>query len=111
MPEPRKTTVDDLNPFDVGCRVTFRRPASSQGRPVIVGKLLGARHATYTRGNMPRQGYVLLIEYASAPWPYGGKNRDEYGPLPPSYPVEVGTTWRERPEPDWSQMEDYGEAG
>lgn len=105
MPDPRKTTVDDLNPFDIGCRVTFKRPASSQtGRPVVTAKLIGVRHAQYMRGNMPRQGYMLTVEYASAPWPYGSKNRDEHGPLPANYPIEVGTVWRESPVPDLSQM-------
>lgn len=104
MPDPRNTTVDDLNPFDIGYRVTFKRPASAQsGRSVIVGQLLGVRHAQYMRGNMPKQGYILTVEYASAPWPYGSKNRDEHGPLPANYPIEVGAVWRERSQPDLSE--------
>lgn len=105
MPDPRNTTVDDLNPFDIGCRVTFKRPASADwARPLVVAKLIGVRHAQYMRGSMPKQGFMVTVEYTSGPWPYGRKNGDEYGPLPANYPIEVGTVWRERPEPDLSEM-------
>jgi hypothetical protein len=69
-----------------------------------VAKLIGVRHAQYMRGNMPRQGYILTVQYASAPNRSWSKNRDEHGPLPANYPIEVGTVWRERPEPDYSDM-------
>ena len=102
MGEQRKTTVDDLNAFDSGHRVTFRRPASTPGRPIIVGKLLSVRESSYMRGNMPRLGYMIRVEYAGTKYA-SSKNIDEFGPLPSSFPIEVGPKWREK-EIHWEEV-------
>ena len=104
MSYPRRTTVDDLNAFDIGCRVTFQRPASTDGRPVIIGKLLSVQVAPYLRGNIPRDGYIVVVQYASRfSW---SMNRDEFGPLPSRFPITVGETWVEKDLSDtWESQE------
>ena len=105
MGEQRETTVDDLNSFDIGHRVTFRRPASMAGRPVIVANLLEVGRMPYSRGNIPRIGYSLTVQYASRP--NYTPNRDQFGPLPGNFPIAVGPKWRIKElETDWSEFEE-----
>lgn len=94
MPYPRDTTVEDLNKFDIGCRITLRRPMAEPGtRAVLVGKLLSIEETTKLKGMMPKPAYRLLLELPG----YYSSTEESFGPFSPNHPVEVGTAWIDRP--------------
>lgn len=90
----RDTTVDDLNQFDIGRRVSFRRAGGGAGRPEILGKLLSYRETSYMRGLMPQRGFMVRVEYARAP--FGSSTIDEHGPMAANHPITVGPPWHDR---------------
>lgn len=94
MPSPRDTTVDELSDFDVGCRITLRRPVAEPGtRAVLVGKLLSIEETTKFKGMMPKPAYRLSLELPG----YWSSTEESFGPFSPNHPVKVGTEWIDRP--------------
>lgn len=97
--DERDITVADLNQFDVGHRVRFKRSPNGHGRPIIMGKLLGFSETKYERGNMVKTGMMIYVGFGSR---FGGTNDDSFGPFPMSWPIWVGKPWIDR-APNWEE--------
>lgn len=94
MPHPRETTVDDLNQFDIGCKIRIPRPPGEAAYPpFIIGKLLAIRPTTMHKGMMPRAAAELRLLVPG----YFNNRAEVYGPFLGTHPVTVGQAWVERP--------------
>lgn len=84
----RSCVVGDLGALDVNHRVTFSRlPSDTSSRRRVSGRLKRIRDVDYLVGNMRRAGVELVVAF---PLQHGGESSDVYGPLPLTYPVDVG---------------------
>lgn len=87
-PRARSCVVGDLGALDVNHRVTFSRlPSDTNSRRRVSGRLKRIRNVDYLVGNMRRAGVELVVAF---PLQHGGESSDVYGPLPLTYPVDVG---------------------
>ena len=59
------------------------------------GRLKRIRDVDYLVGNMRRPGIELVVAF---PREYGGESVDVFGPLPLTYPVDVGHPMKDRRE-------------
>lgn len=84
----RSCVVGDLGALDVNHRVTFSRlPSDTNSRRRVSGRLKRIRDVDYLVGNIRRAGVELVVAF---PLQNGGESSDVYGPLPLTYPVDVG---------------------
>lgn len=93
----RSCRADELDAYDIGRRITFKRLHSdTYDRPTISGRLIAVRRITYLVGYVHRQGLELVIGF---PRRMGGENRDTISPVPLAHQVRVGPQMRERKDP------------
>jgi len=83
--------LSEVTDDDIGHAVTVPRPASyNGGRRNFTGKLI-----SFTRRPNPmgRAEYLLTLEYGG---PSYNRDREQFGPLPGNYPIQVRHLWRDK---------------
>ena len=82
--------LSEVTEDDIGHAATIPRPASyDSGRRKFTGKLVDI---TRRRNAMGRAEYLLTLEYGG---PSYNRDREQFGPLPGNYPIEVRHLWRD----------------